>query len=125
MALQRIGLLVHALLLLGACGRTPTSTTPDLMVQVVDEADDAVGGAEVDLAMTGEPRVLGSARTDGYGVATFAYPGNGTYELAARTDLTCCYREGTLEVTLLDPNRIIILPTATGPCPTAIPPDCP
>jgi hypothetical protein len=116
---------VLVLLLVGACGRTPAFSGPELLVQVVDEGDDALAGADVDLVTTDEePRVLGRAHTDGYGVATFEYPGNGTYSLRATTDFRCCYHEGILEVTLLDPSRIVVLETVTGPCPTWTPTSC-
>lgn len=112
-----------ALVLLAACGRTPLVPEPWLEVQVVDETDDGVPRAAVDL-LTIDGDLLQRSHTDGFGLATFDFPGRGTYRLEATTDFTCCYHEGSAVVILSDPSHVVVLGVATGPCPTSIPPGC-
>jgi hypothetical protein len=111
-----------ALVVLAACGRSP-QTRHGLLVQVVDEAADAVPGAEV-ILFTNEAEYVDRGRANEYGIASFDYPGNGTYRIEASTDITCCVREGSVETVLTRPDAWVVLETATGPCPTWVPEGC-
>jgi predicted small lipoprotein YifL len=115
-----------AVLCLAACGRGHLLVPDALVVQVVDERDERVTGADVELRRT-EPdgeHVIAHARTDGDGVAVFAWPGEGMYRLDATTDLTCCIRQGSTHAVLHEPGELVILETATGPCPVFVPESC-
>lgn len=113
-------------LLAVACGRSPLHEGPRLVVQVVDEAGDGVGRADVELRGIDDDgeRVIDHARTDADGVAGFAFPGTGRYELRASTDLTCCAHEGMLEARVTGSDEVLVVETRTGPCPTAVPTWC-
>jgi hypothetical protein len=118
-------MIVAMLALASACGRTPAVELPRLLVQVVDEGQDAVPRAEVGLVRADDPTAIPErGRTDALGLATFGYPGDGTYVVEASTDLTCCVRYGIAEVVLHDPHDVVVLRTSTGPCPTWVPPGC-
>lgn len=109
-----------------ACGRSPVASGPTLFVQVVDEIGDGVHKADVELRgidVEGEP-VVDHARSDSDGVAAFRFPGAGGYELRAHTDLTCCLHEGMLEADLTGWDELLVVETATGPCPTVVPQWC-
>lgn len=126
MTARRIRRALGLFLLAVACGRSSFALPPSLLVQVVDEADHPVASADVELR-TGDPehgRSIGQSRTDDRGVAIFAHPGPGTYVLHAGTDLRCCIREGSIETTLGSETELVMIETATGPCPTWTPPSC-
>ena len=106
-----------------ACGRTPVFEGPELYVQVVDEAGNGVGRADVELRGD-DDRSVEHARTDAHGVAVFDFPGTGRYRLRASTDLICCVHEGALDATLRDADEWLVVETRTGPCPTAVPTWC-
>jgi hypothetical protein len=111
--------------LLATCGRTPVGSDPTLLVQVVDESGDGVASALVELyAADDAGPAIAESRTDGGGVAALPFPGPGTYELSAQTDLRCCLRFGTLEATLIDTDEIVVIETTTGPCPSWTPESC-
>ena len=97
-----------------------------LIVQVVDESGDGVHRAEVELRGTDEEGdlVVEHARSDADGVAVFEFPGRGHYQLRAHTDPICCLREGTLDAEVTRSDELLVLETATGPCPTAVPTWC-
>ena len=108
---------------IGACGRTPLPRPPYVLVQVVDERDHPLSGADV--AMRDQAgHTLDQARADGDGVATFEHPGPGTYRFDATTDLTCCLHDGTATAPLGAGTELVVVTAATGPCPTASPPSC-
>lgn len=108
------------------CGRSAVLPGPALIVQVVDEQGNGVRRAEVELRGIDDDgeRVFDQARTDADGVAVFDYPGGGDYELRARTDLTCCFREGMLEASVTRSDELLVVETKTGPCPTWVPVSC-
>ncbi|HET6584048.1 MAG TPA: carboxypeptidase-like regulatory domain-containing protein [Nannocystaceae bacterium] len=109
-----------------ACGRTPLFSAPVLFVQVVDESGDGVPRADIELRGLdddGEP-VVAHAHADSDGVASFAYPGAGRYDLRATTDWVCCAHEGTLATTVTGPNELVVVETVTGLCPTWVPTSC-
>jgi hypothetical protein len=109
-----------------ACGRSPVFPGPTLIVQVVDELGGGVRRADVELRGIDDDgqRVLDHAHTDSDGVAVFDFPGAGQYELRARTDLICCLHEGMLAASVTREDELLILETASGPCPTAVPVWC-
>lgn len=122
---MRSARLVAAVLCLAACGRGHLLVPDALVVQVVDERDESVAGADVELrtAEPGTEHTLARARTDADGVAIFAWPGAGAYRIDAATDLTCCLRQGTAHVVLVDPE-LVIVEARTGPCPFQVPTSC-
>lgn len=95
-------------------------------MQVVDEADHPVSGADIDLIVGGidDDLALERGRTDGDGVAIFEHPGPGDVHLDARTDITCCLREGATDATLGASTELVLVRARTGPCPTFSPPSC-
>lgn len=118
--------LACAVLLL-ACGRTPVGVEAGLIVQVVDEGGDGVAAAAVELRPVGDGDgpAIATGRSDRDGVAVLPFPGRGTYELRAQTELRCCLRSGTLETSLMHAGEVVVVETTSGPCPTWTPPSCP
>jgi len=109
-------------LLLSACGRTPTIDAVLLYVAVVDAADNPITSAEVELRDT--THVIDVRPTDGDGIATFRYPGDGRYMLHARNDPQCCWGDGELDTVITDPDDTVIVVMTIGPCPTWSPTGC-
>jgi hypothetical protein len=117
---------IAAAFFLAACGRGHLLVPDALVVQVVDESDERVAGADVELR-SAEPEgehVIAHARTDSDGVAIFAWPGEGMYRLDATTDFICCLRQGSTHAVLHEPGELVILETTTGPCPVYVPESC-
>jgi hypothetical protein len=109
-------------LLLAACGRTPTIEPVLLYVAVVDGSDNPATNAEVELRDTSQ--VIDVRPTDGDGIATFRYPGDGRYMLRAENDPQCCFGEGELDTVITSPDDAVIVVMTIGPCPTWSPPGC-
>jgi hypothetical protein len=124
--MRRLSAVAAVSVLAIACGRSPVFPGPMLIVQVVDESGDGVSRADVELRGTDDEGelVIEHARSDSDGVAVFDFPGTGHYELRAHTDLICCLHEGTLEANVTRSDELLVVETATGPCPTAVPTWC-
>lgn len=108
--------------LLAACGRTPTIEPVLLYVAVVDGADNPISTADVELRDA--THLVDVRATDGDGIATFRYPGDGRYTLHASNDPQCCFGEGELDTVITTPDDTVIVVITIGPCPTWSPPGC-